>query len=1688
MFNLKNKNDLAKRALASVLSFAIITQFSSGTVHALIKESSSENDKLKISVLSDPHFFPEGYVTNTENQQYKDYMAKELYLLNESAEIFVAALEKAAENKPDVLIIPGDMTKNGEVLGTEQVSYLLNEFEKRTGIDVFVISGNHDVYSGAFAFNGPNGDRQEIEDVTIDQYLDNYSNFGYKDENNEFNTEYFGDNEGEVIDTIHPELSYVARPKEGYVILGLNSQLYYTDENGQVQQGNGGFNEDLLSWAEKQIAKAEANGETVIAMTHHGIIAHSVASELSEGSAVVQNYEEVATRLADVGLRYIFTGHMHENDIAEFTTAKGNTLYDIETGSTAGYGSPLRTVEFEKNTTEKLDETKVKEKVTVSSESIKSTANIENLQQYIYDFIYEDSRYLEIKLGGALDSIVDSIANLNLYELIFGQATMTQALENSFGGVPGFVEVREALTNNTLSYEEKSSLEEFNFADELAISLAEAFDGKTIETEEYGQATLSYDDEDKEVIVTSNSRGIEEKLTIDKFLKDIVKQIDEKVLDKEVLKNEISNLITNILNIEVFETEDGEKKVLRDVINLFLIDHFLGAEDLTGWPQELLEQMKTGEGISALIDDLIDTVLGILPELLNKVQVNVKNLTTDFILQVGINAIIGKDKSLYNALTKLGIDLVDVIKNPIGEYLDSYITPSFEKQMGVLLGDVIYGLAGDDTQDDEIDGEARVITYEGVIPQEPTVENGLLPHSIAVTFGGDETTEKAFSWYTGKNVPNNELQIVKSSEANVMSDGQVDFINAITVKADSEVVKRSFPTLDLGLIAITKDKEVSRHKVLLEGLQSGTKYYYRVGNAENGVYSDVATFETAEVNDNSFTFLNFSDTQSMLESEYEGWEAVVDTAFNMYPDAKFVTHAGDMVDNGKNELQWQWFLNKPQEDLMNTTFIGASGNHEESGDFSQINHFNIQDIPEQDLTTGAYYKVDYGNVLVMVINTNNLDEGNALSEEQISWLKETVNASDAKWKVIQTHKAPYSNGSHYADEDVVAIREQLDPIVTELGIDFVLEGHDHTYARTGYLVNGETEEVVSEERVRDGITYETAINPEGTMYAITGTSGVKFYKPQETGLPIEVSKDIEVPVFAAITVDGDMLYYNAYTVNTETREAELLDTFAIEKKIIEADIVAPIITGVENEGKYYIDRTVAVSDNEGLESVTINGVEVNGKYEITASNEEKEYVVVATDNSGNKTEVKFTMAGLPSIDDITYGEASLNLINEIKSEFENVKNSLYGERVQYFNNYIAELEEAYEICESVIEDFIGKVEELPTAEEVTAEQVKEIKGILAIYRSLSKEEKAALGEEVVSKLESLELAIRLYSLSTVDNKVSVEYIEKTVLTPEEDTNNGYFDLGTYLIASEAHTDGEFEIKAMLDGIEAEVNGNLRVTMELGEFTFGENNKLYIISKDGLTRNEISANVVDGKLVFETTELGNFMIVELATVEQRNELSSLIEDAKSIETDRYTSATVKVLNEALENADRVLLNEESRAKEVLASIEEVKAAIEGLEEKTVIAPVVNKTELTELIEKLSTVDTTLYTKDSVNVFIGALEEAKVVLSNEDATQEEVNNAIDKLRKAVDGLVEKEEDGTENENGGSGSGSGSGNNGGSESGNGGASSGTNSGAGSTNNGNSGTDNLPKTGGVNSIFAVTLGALTAIGGALSLKKKRK
>lgn len=61
--------------------------------------------------------------------------------------------------------------------------------------------------------------------------------------------------------------------------------------------------------------------------------------------------------------------------------------------------------------------------------------------------------------------------------------------------------------------------------------------------------------------------------------------------------------------------------------------------------------------------------------------------------------------------------------------------------------------------------------------------------------------------------------------------------------------------------------------------------------------------------------------------------------------------------------------------------------------------------------------------------------------EQRAWLAAALARSTARWKVVVGHHPIYSHGRHGGS---AALRERLEPLLVEHGVDLYMAGHDHT--------------------------------------------------------------------------------------------------------------------------------------------------------------------------------------------------------------------------------------------------------------------------------------------------------------------------------------------------------------------------------------------------------------------------------------------------------------------------------------------------------------------------------------------------------------------------------------------------------------------------------------------------------------------
>ena len=87
------------------------------------------------------------------------------------------------------------------------------------------------------------------------------------------------------------------------------------------------------------------------------------------------------------------------------------------------------------------------------------------------------------------------------------------------------------------------------------------------------------------------------------------------------------------------------------------------------------------------------------------------------------------------------------------------------------------------------------------------------------------------------------------------------------------------------------------------GLKPDAKYAYRVGDGVN--WSEWFHFKTAPTKQEPFSFIYFGDAQNDIKSQ---WSRVIREAYSDAPKARFMLHAGDLINRAEADAEWgEWF-------------------------------------------------------------------------------------------------------------------------------------------------------------------------------------------------------------------------------------------------------------------------------------------------------------------------------------------------------------------------------------------------------------------------------------------------------------------------------------------------------------------------------------------------------------------------------------------------------------------------------------------------------------------------------------------------------------------------------------------------------------------------------------------------------------
>jgi hypothetical protein len=368
------------------------------------------------------------------------------------------------------------------------------------------------------------------------------------------------------------------------------------------------------------------------------------------------------------------------------------------------------------------------------------------------------------------------------------------------------------------------------------------------------------------------------------------------------------------------------------------------------------------------------------------------------------------------------------------------------------------------------------------------------PSAMTVMWQADASADSTISWYSLTNFKGLQTAVVPENSG---ASDQHLYAATISGLAPNELV---------------------RYTVDLNGhLQSGT-------------------FKAApSASDTALTLYALGDSQPNADQFNQVMGAVVaDAAADPLHRQTLITHAGDFTTAGMYEIPWDLdYFNRGYSGtttaLASMPVMTAMGNHEGillqspgNGQPPQPAMASPQDFgsvlrkyyPYDEYASPghSYYSFDYGPVHVAVLDqyTTSLDPGSA----QNQWLNQDLAATNAPFRIIMFHEPAYSaNGLNGSGEpDNLTTRQDVQPLIEKYGVQLVLQGHNHYYARA---------------------------DVNGVHYLTLGGAGAPASIPDPSYSPYLVTTSQGLH-FAKLDINGDIM-----TVTTQSPTGTVLDRFTV---------------------------------------------------------------------------------------------------------------------------------------------------------------------------------------------------------------------------------------------------------------------------------------------------------------------------------------------------------------------------------------------------------------------------------------------------------------------------------------------------------------------------------------------------------------
>jgi hypothetical protein len=305
-------------------------------------------------------------------------------------------------------------------------------------------------------------------------------------------------------------------------------------------------------------------------------------------------------------------------------------------------------------------------------------------------------------------------------------------------------------------------------------------------------------------------------------------------------------------------------------------------------------------------------------------------------------------------------------------------------------------------------------------------------------------------------------------------------------KKDTRVYYGKDPD-NLNRTASGKD-DVYLHKLYIEDLTPGSKYYYRIDEAfETRHRSDLFSFRTAPDVEQPFEFIVFGDMQPKQDITEKINRLFIEELLKVSEKNPFdfIIQLGDLTETGEDVKAWHRVLNNlsrisalhPTMSVIGNHEWGSKGNAAVPGDTGS-SFTALFSYPYENPKQGRYYSFNYLNALFIAVDP--FEHYYHMSNTQLSWLENVLKraraSSDIDWIFVLMHPSILSTGS---TPIYFEIQEKLIPLFDRYAVSAVFYGHDHHYEMYSFTYG------------ENGLLFDPSHNwlHNNVKYILTGSAG-----------------------------------------------------------------------------------------------------------------------------------------------------------------------------------------------------------------------------------------------------------------------------------------------------------------------------------------------------------------------------------------------------------------------------------------------------------------------------------------------------------------------------------------------------------------------------------------------------------------------